>query len=92
MAPETNPSRKHIKYLTKKQKAVATIRQAAEQWPSPFVARKAVKEFTGGLYSTAHLANADCLKTGPEGAFRIGRGVAYPTQSFCDWLISKLEE
>ena len=79
------------KQSIKKQAAITLILQAAEKWPSPFVARKEVSNFTGGIYSQAHLRNMDSLRKGPEGAFRIGRSVAYPVDALCDWLISKLE-
>ena len=80
-------SRKQFNYEI----AVATIRQAAERWPTTFLVRAKVTEFTGGLIAVGTLANADSAGTGPEGSFRVGRQVCYNTEKFCDWLISRLE-
>ncbi len=75
-----------------KQDAAAVIRQAAEKWPSSFVARSKIKEFTGGLYSPGYLANKDSEGTGPKGSFRVGRQNCYPVQSLCDWLIERVSD
>lgn len=74
-----------------RQSAVSTIKQAAAKWPTSFVARSEVKTFTGGLYSSGHLANCDSLGTGPMGSFKIGRQKCYSVDSLCDWLIGRLE-
>jgi hypothetical protein len=76
---------------TKREAAIATILEAAKRWPSPFVPRSKIGEFTGGLYSAGHMANEDWAKKGPSGAFRLSRQICYPSSSLCDWLISKLE-
>lgn len=70
--------------------AIKVIRQAGERWPTTFVPRSKVSQFTGGLIATGTLANCDCEGIGPKGSFRIGRQICYPTSSLCDWLISKL--
>lgn len=72
------------------QRAIETIKKAAQKWPSTFVARSKIGEFSGGLVAPGTLANADCLGKGPSGAFKIGRHVAYPTESVADWLIGRL--
>ncbi len=71
--------------------AVQTIKEAANRWPTSFVARREVKKFTGGLYSAGHLANCDSDGKGPAGSFRIGRQMCYSVESLCDWLVSRLE-
>ncbi len=71
--------------------AAAIIRQAAEKWPTSFVPRNQVREFTGGLYSGRYLANLDSLGNGPEGRFLIGRQTVYPVDSLCNWLVARLE-
>jgi len=38
------------------------IEAMATRWPSPVVARKAIKEFSGGILSQKTLANEDCLE------------------------------
>ncbi len=73
------------------QSAISTIKQAAVKWPTSFVARTKIKEFTGGLYSPGYLANCDSAGTGPKGVFRIGRQNCYPVESLCEWLIARLE-
>ena len=75
-----------------KQSAITTIRQAAEKWPTSWVARTKCREFTGGVYSPGYLANCDSAGTGPKERFRIGRQNCYPVNSFCDWLIEKIVE
>lgn len=56
------------------------------RWPSSFVAREKVDQFTGGIVSPRYLANLDALKKGPEGRVRVGRKVAYPVAEFVKWL------
>jgi len=71
--------------------AAATIRKAAEKWPTSFVPRSQVPTFTGGLIAVGTLANLDSEGRGPQGAFRIGRQRCYPVDALCDWLVSRLE-
>jgi hypothetical protein len=71
--------------------AAEVIRQLAQKWPSTFVPRNQVREFTGGLYSGGYLANLDSLGAGPEGRFSIGRQTCYSVESLCDWLCARLE-
>lgn len=72
--------------------AIETIRAAAHKWPSTFVARSKVNEFTGGMIAAGTLANRDSDGTGVEGAFKIGKIMCYPVDKLCDWLISRLEK
>lgn len=58
----------------------------AEKWPSSFVARDKVSEFSGGIINPRTIANHDCKGTGPAGRFRVGRKIAYPVQSLVEWL------
>lgn len=66
-----------------------TIDSMAERWQSSIVARKAMKSFTGGLYSSAYLANCDSTNTGPAGMFLVGGSAVYPVQSVVEWLKSR---
>lgn len=70
--------------------AEATVKATADKWPSTFVARTSIPDFTGGVYSVGYLANQDSEGKGPKGAFRIGKQIAYPVDSLTDWLISRL--
>ncbi len=61
-----------------------------KKWPSDFVAREKVSEFTGGLLSPGTMANIDSdrERQGPP-RVRFGRKIAYPTLSFVKWLNDK---
>lgn len=61
----------------------------ATKWPSVWVARKKISDFTGGLFTIGHMANMDVLHQGPRGAIRVGRDVAYPIDDLIFWLDSK---
>ena len=74
------------------EKAIEVIRQAGDRYPSTFICRSEVPQFTGGIVTTGTLANLDSKKIGIPNAFRIGRRVCYPIESVVDWLISRLEE
>ena len=52
----------------------------------PTIARSKVSEYFGGAISSKTLANLDSLGQGPEGAFKVGRNVVYPTASLLNWL------
>lgn len=58
----------------------------ADKWPSGVVARDEFYHFSGGLIASKSLANLDSLGLGPEGAFRVGRKVAYPVANAIAWL------
>lgn len=66
---------------------VLKIKDACE---APFIARDAVEKLTGGMINPRTLSNHDCAGSGPEGMFYIGRRAAYPTDSFCEWLLSRV--
>ena len=61
----------------------------AARWPSPFVAREKVGEFTGGIISPKTLANLDSSGGGPKGRITVGRKVAYPVAELIVWLESR---
>lgn len=64
----------------------------AEHWPSAWVSRTKIKEFTGGTVSEKYLANLDSQGRGPAGRVRIGRKIAYPTAEVVRWLESRATE
>jgi hypothetical protein len=66
-----------------------SIEAMAARWPSPVVARKAIKEFSGGILSAKTMANMDSLGTGPEGRFLMMNQTCYPVESLVAWLKSK---
>lgn len=56
----------------------------------PVIAREAVEDRLGGLVKSKTLANADSAGRGPQGAFQVGRKVAYAREPLVDWLIRHL--
>jgi hypothetical protein len=65
------------------------IDQMAGKWPSNVVARKALREFSGGLLSPKTMANLDSAGEGPEGRFLLLSQTAYPVDSLIAWLKSR---
>lgn len=61
----------------------------ATRWPSPYVAREKVGEFTGGILTPKTMANLDSLNLGVKGRIKVGRKVAYPTNELIAWLESR---
>ena len=55
----------------------------------PVIARKEVIRFLGGLVAPKTLANADDSGDGPEVAYKVGRSVAYRTDSLVVWVVFK---
>ena len=55
----------------------------------PIIARKAVPQFLGGLLSPQTLAMSDSAGVGPEVAYKIGRNVAYRTDSLVRWIVGR---
>ncbi len=76
---------------TRKSAAKITLLNSAAQWPSGYVARTSIKEFTGGAMSPSYMANLDCSGQSCEGMFKIGRHVCYDKDKLTAWLISRLD-
>ncbi|WAC08054.1 MAG: hypothetical protein OS130_02340 [Thermodesulfobacteriota bacterium] len=62
----------------------------AAKWPSEFVSRERVSEFSGGILHPRTLANLDSKGEGPK-RIRIGRKVAYNVHDLCDWLAKRTQ-
>ena len=59
----------------------------ADKWPSTFVAREKVAEFSGGMLNPRTLANRDSKGQGPEGKILLGkRKVAYSVDALIKYL------
>jgi hypothetical protein len=82
---------KQSKKKQSREAAIAVIKKAVAEYEATFICRDKVEGFTGGAIKARHLANLDSLGQGPEGAFKVGRRQCYPIDSFCNWLISRLE-
>jgi hypothetical protein len=63
----------------------------ADKWPSTFVAREKIGEFSGGILSSGYCANLDSLNKGIEGRVRVGRKIAYPAQAVVRFLENRAE-
>jgi hypothetical protein len=62
----------------------------ADKWPSSFVSRDKVGEFSGGILHPRTLANLDALGQGPKGRIRVnGKKCAYPVNELISWLESR---
>ncbi len=58
----------------------------ADNWPSPYVARQAIRDFSGGILTSKYMANIDSRGEGPAGRLRVGRKIAYPVDSLISWM------
>jgi len=61
----------------------------AAKWPSEFIARCKIAEFTGGMLSSKSMANYDSLGEGPGGRIKIGRKSGYIKPPLVEWLKSR---
>ncbi len=62
-----------------------------DKWPSTFVARSEVKNFSGGALTEGYLANLDSQGKGPKGRVRCGRKILYPVNELVEWLEARSE-
>lgn len=53
----------------------------------PVIARHEVGNCLGGLVSPNSMRNADLAGDGPEVAWRVGKKIAYKTESLLMWLV-----
>ncbi len=62
-----------------------------KRWPSDYVARERVGDFTGGLIHPRTMANHDSRREGPGKKIRLGKKIAYPVDELVKWLNDRLE-
>jgi len=55
----------------------------------PVIAREEVAQRLGGIIAKQTLANADARGIGPEVVYRVGRKVAYRTDSLLSWIVAR---
>jgi hypothetical protein len=68
-----------------------TFRKLRDRWPSTWVARRKIGDFTGGIMGEGTIANLDSRGLGPP-RVRIGRTiVAYPVDTLTEWLAAKMQ-
>ena len=63
----------------------------AEEWPSPFVARSKIEEFTKGAYKKSSMSVYDSAGCGVKRRFVIRKTVFYLKSELVDWLKSKIK-
>jgi hypothetical protein len=64
------------------------LKHLADKWSSSIVARRRVKEFSGGILSEKYMANLDSQGLGPP-RMHLGRQVAYPVDGLIEWMESR---
>jgi len=55
-------------------------------WGCPWVARRELKRFTGGILDPRYAANLDAKGLGIAGRVRVGRQILYPAAEVCRFL------
>ncbi|HPR51264.1 MAG TPA: hypothetical protein PLU81_05715 [Deltaproteobacteria bacterium] len=66
--------------------APISLKDMADRWPSAYVAREKLSEFTGGILNPRSVANLDAQGKGIPGRIRIGRKCVYPVNSVIEYL------
>jgi hypothetical protein len=57
-----------------------------DKWPSPFVSRDRIGEFTDGILKQSSMNTMDARGDGICPRYRIGNRVFYETERVIDWL------
>lgn len=60
-----------------------------ENWPSPFVSRDRIEEFTNGLFKQSSMNTLDARGDGISPRYRIGNKVFYEVEEVINWLKTK---
>jgi len=60
-----------------------------EKWPSPFVSRDRISEFTEGMFKRSSMNTLDARGNGISPRYRIGNRVFYKTSDVISWLKTK---
>lgn len=63
----------------------------ADKWPSAWVERNQLWDFSGGLIHPHTIRNYDSRGCGIENKTKIGRKVAYPVTDVINWLNRRYE-
>ncbi len=62
----------------------------AEEWPSPFVARSKIHEFTKGYYKKSSMSVYDSAGCGVKRRFVIRKTVFYLKSELIEWIKSRI--
>ena len=68
-----------------------TPEEILDKCPGPIISRRKAAELTGGLMGERHLANLDSAGIGPARRVKIGKRAGYESESFAEWLASRIE-
>lgn len=63
----------------------------ADKWPSAFVARQEIENFTGGVMTQKYISILDSQGLGVKNRVRMGHKIAYPVKELILWLESRSE-
>jgi hypothetical protein len=69
----------------------SALNKLKEKWPSPFVSRDRIEEFTEGLFKQTSMSTLDARGDGISPRYRIGNRVFYRTSDAIDWLKAKVK-
>ncbi len=58
----------------------------AEEWPSSFVARSEIENFTKGMYKSGSLRTLDSAKLGVKRKIILGTKIAYLKADVVEWI------
>jgi len=70
------------------QQTKPNLSSMAEKWPSAYVARERVGDFSGGILHPRTLANLDSLGAGPA-RIQVGRKIAYKVDDLINWMADR---
>lgn len=76
--------KKDIKEL--KTKKLINLSALGEKWPSAFVERQQLKDFSSGALNARTMANHDSKGKGIKGRIIMGRKVLYPVNEVIAWM------
>jgi hypothetical protein len=62
-----------------------------EKWPSPFVSRDRIEEFTEGMFKQTSMSTLDARGDGINKRYRIGNRVFYEVDEVINWLKTKVK-
>lgn len=65
------------------------LEKIAEEWPSPFVARSEIGNFTKGLYKPNTLNTYDAKGCGIKRRLQRGMKIAYLKEDVIEWIKNK---
>ncbi len=68
------------------------LKKIAEDWPSPFVARSEIENFTKGLYKPRSMNTFDGKGQGIKRKLRMGAKIIYLKEDVIEWLKTKIKK